>query len=167
SGTDTGGTNSATATSSCESNLGRRRWQLRRNVLVHPESVFRIVLAFEADEPLVFLRVVCSPNPFGSLVPLGPEVIDVHAAGCERLHCTPKTPGPRDVCFVFRGIGPDRRDDQVEPRVSMAEGRVPFPDAGDRTAYILEPDLSACPGHALRVADCGDERLFSPVGEQA
>src|SRR5207247_8958524 len=101
---------------------------------LHPEPVARIVLALKADGPLVFLRVVRGANPFGSLVALAPEVIDVNATGCERLHRIPEIPSPRDVCFVLRGIRPNRRDDQVETRVSMAEGGVPFSNAGDRTA---------------------------------
>src|SRR2546427_818233 len=107
------------------------------------------------------------PDPFRSLFSLLPEVVHVDAARSERFHRLPQLSSPCDVHLVLGRIGPQGRDDQVEPRVPMAERRVPFPDARDRAPQVFEDDRGALRGHALEVTNQGVDRLLTEVREEA
>src|SRR5579884_653654 len=76
----------------------------RRDVLVEPEHVVRVVLRLQRDEPLV-LRPEARAD--GVAVVVAHEV-EVDAARRPRLHRGGDRPRPRNVPFVVGGILPDR-----------------------------------------------------------
>src|SRR4051812_31160619 len=85
----------------------------RRDVLVEPEHVRRVVAVLQGHEPVPFLRAEPGPD----LVVVRDEV-EVHAARRERLHRVRRAADPLDVRLVAGRIRPGR--DRVEHVVRVA-----------------------------------------------
>src|SRR5262245_15429575 len=104
---------------------------LRSDILVQPEEVRGVVLAFERPEPLVLGLAVGRPH---SVLPLLPEKVHVDTARGIRTHRLPQLPGPRDARGRASGLGPDGVDVHRVGRPPVLEGR---------SLRILPPDGAA------------------------
>src|SRR5262245_3166096 len=93
---------------------------LRSDVLVQPEEVRRVVLAFERPEPLVLGLTVGRPH---SVLPLVPEKVHIDTARGKRTHRLPQLPGPRDARGRASRLGPDGVDVHRMGCPPVLEGR--------------------------------------------
>src|SRR5262245_36259076 len=77
----------------------------RPDVLVQPEQVRGVVFLLECEQPLILLRTVSGPDPLGPLVYLASQIVDVDAAGRERLHRVPELTRPLHAPRSFCRLG--------------------------------------------------------------
>src|SRR5215218_10821613 len=77
----------------------------RRNVLVEPEEVRRIVFPLQCDEPII-LTTVRGPHPLDTFI--AADVVHVHAFGHERPHRGEEFARPADMAICLVAVRPDR-----------------------------------------------------------
>src|SRR6266536_5277323 len=105
----------------CSSRLERRCWPIarlprRRDVLVPPEQVARVILGLQLREPLVVGPVCALAHALGLV--LGHKV-DVHAAGGVWRHPVEEVSRPADTGLVLGGFAPARVDVHHEVHVAV------------------------------------------------
>src|SRR5690349_584466 len=83
---------------------GRRPLRRRRNVLVQPEQVARIIFGFQCSEP----RVVRAISAGYAIDLVLRHEIDVDATGCERRGVSEQLPRPFDRAPLISLVAPSR-----------------------------------------------------------
>src|SRR5688572_33494715 len=106
----------------------------RRDVLIHPEQVRRVVLLLERSQPLI-VGAISGPDPTLALVT---EIVHIGALLQKWLHGAVAGASPRDVVVRRRRVTPCPQHEATVLCASMAEGGVPLADPADRSSQVFD-----------------------------
>src|SRR5688572_15967513 len=106
----------------------------RRDVLIHPEQVRRVVFLLECSQPLV-VGPISGPDPALALVT---EIVHIGALLQKWLHGAVAGASPRDVVVRRRRVTPCSQHEATMLCASMAECGVPLADPAHRPHQLLD-----------------------------
>src|SRR5262245_20616675 len=110
----------------------------RRNVLVDPEHIRRIVLLLDRREARELVGRKRRSHPLRRLALA--DVVEVDAARRKRPRRARRRPGPRNVSLGVVWVGPTRDDHEIIIRIALIERRRLARDATHCAAELLDQE---------------------------